>query len=140
MHPELIESVTESGLTVLDVALASGDLSSVLAVVSHGATSAQWSPSPKMLPAYMAYVSGLFGAGWLDGIEFETYRMAFGRQPTSGWEYPVTVRQIDDLRMLSAEFDGWACWEGSVERFVPMEEWQTMFDEWTTGQGFESGA
>ena len=129
-HPELVTKASDSGLTVLDVALATGELSSVLAVVTHGATSEDWAPSSKLLPDYMAYLSGGFAAGWLEGIEFETYSLAIGGQIGDDWEYPVSERQIDDLRMLSSEFGGWATWSNEGGRFVSMAEWRGLFEEW----------
>ncbi len=116
-------------MSVVDIALATGELSSVVAVVSHGATSANWEPTSQLLPEYMAYLSAGFAAGWLNGIEFETYAMAIGGEPSKGWAYPVTERQIDDLRMLSSEFGGWATWSTDGGRFVAMDEWRRLYED-----------
>ena len=129
-HPELITKESDSGLTVVDIALATGELSSVLAVVSQGATSVNWEPTSQLLPEYMAYLSHGFAAGWLNCIEFETYAMATGGEPSEGWAYPVTERQIDDLRMLSSEFGGWATWSTEGGRFVAMDEWRRVYEDW----------
>lgn len=77
----------------------------------------------------MAYLSAGFAAGWLNGIEFETYAMAIGGEPSKGWAYPVTERQIDDLRMLSSEFGGWATWSTDGGRFVAMDEWRRLYED-----------
>lgn len=60
--------------------------------------------------------------------------MAVGEPSDPTWTYPLSDRQIDDLRMLSAEFGGWAMWSESGPRYVALDEWQPIYERWKQGR------
>lgn len=115
---------------LLDLALRKGVLASVMPLIIHGATSETWAPSPELLLDYLAEISSGWNAGWLEDIEFEAYNLMIGEPTSETWQYQLSNRQIDDLRMLAARFNGWAIWDETGPQFIPMNRWRPAHAAW----------
>jgi len=117
-RPGLIDQPSASGLPVLDLALGKQDTRMVVALVNAGATSASWRVS----------------AGWLTGIEYETYHLIQGRPRTDFWSeeaknWPTDI-DIANLRTLSMTYGSWAL-DGEV---VALATWQPKYEAWAAGR------
>ncbi len=121
---------TEDLDDLLELALRKGILASVIPLLSQGARSPRWTPTELLVVDYFRELSSHWAAGWLADIEYHAYGTATGAVPDPTWPYPLSERQIDDLQMLSAEFDGWAAWVGSGPRFVALTEWEPLYERW----------
>lgn len=69
-------------------------------------------------------------AGWLIGLEYSLWEMVQGGDRKFGIG-AVQEIDIDEMRRLSEEIDGWLAWsESEMEvAFVPMVEWLAMYAE-----------
>ena len=119
---------------LLDLALRKGVLASVMPIIALGGTLERWSPSGDLIVEYLGEISSGWLAGWLIDIEYEAYSLTIGEDTSDGWSYLISDRQVDDLRMLSSAFSGWAAWSGGAAWFVPMSWWRPMYERWQRRQ------
>jgi len=133
-RPGLIDQPSASGLPALDLALGKQDTRMVVALVNAGATSTSWQPSPLLIVEYLREISSWVSAGWLRGIEYETYRLVQGRPRTDFWSeeaknWPTDI-DIANLRTLSMTYGSWAL-DGEV---VALATWQPKYEAWAAGR------
>ena len=76
------------------------------------------------LAALMSSLSeDLWCAGWLTGTERTLWNMVQGG--TREWGMgEVSQRQVDLLRLLSDEAEGWIIYGDDGPQFVPIDEWK----------------
>lgn len=130
-RPELVSSVELDGSTVLDLALATGELSLALALVWNGATSQKWAPSNDLMHEYMGFISAGLLAGWLGEIEFQSYAELIGLPVPQTGDWSIGQQALSDLSRLARTYNGWT----TVDRvFVPMDEWMVLFARWRRQQ------
>lgn len=90
----------------------------------------------RLLSLLMSEISEeCMSASWHMGLEYILWDAVLGKHLWSRWN-GITPVQRDMLRELSQELGGWVVWnpdDKSAEDtvFVPISEWQTMYDEHT---------
>ncbi len=76
------------------------------------------------LAALMSSLSeDLWCAGWLTGTEHALWKMVQGG-PREWGMGEVSQRQVDLLRLLSEEAEGWIIYGANGPHFVPIDEWK----------------
>lgn len=76
------------------------------------------------LAALMSSLSeDLWCAGWLAGTEQRLWQMVQGG-PREWGMGEVTHRQVDLLRLLSEEAEGWIIYGTNGPHFVPIDQWK----------------
>ena len=65
----------------------------------------------------------LWCASWLDGTENSLWNMVQGG-PRKWGMGEVSQRQVDLLRLLSEEAEGWIIYGDAGPQFVPIEKWK----------------
>ncbi len=70
-------------------------------------------------------------AGWKSGLEFYLWKLLSDGPGEFGC-LEITQERINNLRSLSVASGGWIVWDREEDRaFVPLNEWQQRFAEWT---------
>lgn len=69
-------------------------------------------------------------ASWMQGVEFALWRR-LSEGPGRYGQLDVTDEHIRNLRRLAEACGGWVYWNPTTyETFVPLKEWEDMYDEW----------
>ena len=78
-------------------------------------------------------------AAWMHGNEYVLWEMVSDPDASRSYGQDVVAEEdIDALRMLSSDINGWIRWRDDEEspdddwgpEFVPMTEWLAMYDRW----------
>jgi hypothetical protein len=64
-----------------------------------------------------------FCAAWMEDLEYRLWQAEPGQALGLG---EITEQQVQLLRLLSAECEGWWIWDGNGPKFVALEWWHAQ--------------
>lgn len=132
-HPELLQSRTITGWSLLTLARAKGIPATTAALLRAGAVEEHGKSEYKMLlHSCLQQISHEHtAASWIRGFEYEIWHYVETRQQlpedTDPYRFStLPTGRLDDLQFLAEQCGGWWTYEG----FVSMQTWKHRYDEW----------
>jgi hypothetical protein len=134
-NPELIAVPSEAGTLPQRVARDKGRADIQVALIRANASRTGGSADyATLLINYIQELSQQHArAGWLDEVEFLIWQLISTDEALRDDPFGFTMlreEEADDLRFLSRRSGGWAIYTNEGPRFVAMEQWEGIFDEW----------
>jgi hypothetical protein len=135
--PELLGELSEANMLPVEIAHASGDCATELAIRRASSLAAEGGLESlrRLLVDHLHALSHAFYcASWLDQWEFLVWdAMTTGASLCPADPEimrPLSDGELTDLWWLAGACGGWATWRGKGVEFLPAAEWLDRFREW----------